>query len=445
MISKKDITSWIKNNLNNIVIKNVLIVGIVTLGVRALGFFKEIVIADSFGLSELIDTFYIAILIPTFMSNVFLGGFKSVFIPNYVIELKTGKNVGAFQSTCFIITIGVSILFCIIAILVTDTYLDFFFKGHTLQYYVLIKKQFYYVIPSIIFWGFSSMLSGLLNIDDEFKYSSASVIFTPIVMIICIFFFKEQLGEIVLAFGTLLGSILSFIFLLIVSIKRNIIHLKKPDFVSNNIIELFQQLPAKLASNILTGVNTIVDQYFAAQLVIGSIAALNYGVKIPMFAIGIITLALGNVLLPYFSKKVLENREKAFNELKRILKFLIYSSSAIALVLILLSTPLISLFFERNAFTNSDTIIVSQIQQMYLIQIPAYITGIIMVRFLESLNRNAFMVIAAVMCLVLNIVLNYFLIKHLGVLGLALATSLVCIINSLVLYLYIQHLNKIKT
>ena len=445
MLPKFNLIEFIRKSLKNPTITNIIIVGAVTLCVKGLGFLKEAVIADSFGLSELIDTFYIAILIPGFMSTVFLGGFKSVFIPNYVIELKSGKDIRAFQTTCFLVTLAVALIFCLISILFTDVYLETFFSGHTPEYYALIKAQFYYVIPCMIFWGLSSMLNGLLTIYDEFTFSSMNSIFTPITIMVCIFFFKEELGDLVLAKGTLIGSILNFLFLLTVSIKKKIIKLGFPDFVSKNIKELFVQLPAKLSANILTGINPIIDQYFAAQLIIGSIAALNYGVKIPMFAIGLVTLALGNVLLPYFSKKVIENRDKAFSELKRILKFLLIGSSTVAVILIVLSSPLITLVFERNAFTSDDTVIVSGIQQLYLIQIPAYITTIIMVRFLESINKNRFMVLAAVICLVLNITFNYFLIQYIGVYGLALATSAVAIVNSLILYFYISHLNKKQT
>jgi putative peptidoglycan lipid II flippase len=304
--------------------------------------------------------------------------------------------------------------------------------------------QFYIIIPAIIFWGFSSLLTGLLTIDGEFLFSSMGPIFIAIAMIVCVVFFKDELENIVLASGMLIGSLANFLFLLIVSLKRKILFIAKPDFISENVKVLFKQLPAKIASNLLTGANEVVDQYFAATLVVGSIAALNYGIKIPMFTIGIVTMALGNVLLPYFSKKVSENRKKAFDELRKILRFVIIGGSIIAILLMLVTSPLVSLIFERNAFTSSDTTIVSRIQQMYLLQIPAYIATILMVRFLESINKNSFMVLAAIVNLSLNILLNYLLIKSMGVFGLALATSIVAIVDGLVLYLYINHLNKLN-
>jgi putative peptidoglycan lipid II flippase len=432
----------IKLILKNGTIVNVIIVSLATLIVKGLGFAKEIVIADYYGLSELVDTFYIAILIPSFIDNVFLGGYKSVFIPNYVRELKTGKNIGAFQSSSFIVTLGSAILFCLLSILVTDIYLEFLFKGHTPEYYHLIKSQFYYILPSILFWGLSSLLSGILNIDNEFKLSTLSYVFTPISIMICLFFFREQLGIIVLAFGTLIGAIINFAFLLFICLKRNLVQIKRPTFKSKNTVEMFKQIPTKLSANIITGLNGIVDQYFAAKLMIGSIAALNYGIKIPMFSIGIVTIALGNVLLPYFSRKATEDRDETFIKLQKILKLILIGSSIVALILILFSPVLISIIFEHNAFTPNDTVIVSRIQQMYLIQVPVYIMSIILVRFLESINKNKFMVYVAIICLTLNVGLNYILIETLGVYGLALATSIVAIVNSLLLYWYVTKIRN---
>jgi putative peptidoglycan lipid II flippase len=151
---KFNIKTTINNLLKNSIITNVLTVGLTSLLISGVAFFKEILVAESFGLSELLDTFYVAILLPGFISGVFLGSFNSVFIPNYVSALKVGENVGSFQSTSFILTAGVALLFLIFAIFFTDIYLEVFFKNHTQNYYELVKIQFYYVAPCIIFWGF---------------------------------------------------------------------------------------------------------------------------------------------------------------------------------------------------------------------------------------------------------------------------------------------------
>lgn len=443
MFSKSFITSTLKKTLKGGTLINIITVGVITLFVKILGFGKEIVVAENFGLSELLDTYYIAILAPSLIYHIFLGSFNSVFIPNYVSTLKQNMSlIGRFQSTSFLITLTFALIFFLLSFLFTDTYLEIFFKGHTPNYYDLIKRQFYYIAPCILFWGFSSIINGLLTIDNEFRFSSLSSVFTSLTIITCLMFFKESLGDLVLAIGTLIGSFLDFAFISTVAYNKNLINLQKPDFISNNIKTLFSQLPAKVSSSLLVGINPFVDQYFSAQLVIGSIAALNYGIKIPAFAIGIVGIAVGNVILPYFSKLAVEDILESFKKLQSILGNLILLSAIITFLLFIASSPIIRLFYERDAFTSSDTLIVSKIQQMYVLQIPFYITGLVMVKFLTSINKNNFMVLTSIISLILNICLNYLLIKQLGVYGLALATSIVSFVNSLILYLYIHHLKK---
>lgn len=421
---------------------NVATVGLITVLIKGTSFLKEMTIAENFGLSELLDTFYIAILIPGFINNVFIGAFTSIFIPNYIAERKGDADTKSFQSVCFLVTLAISLLFILISILFTDVYIQNFFEGHTDQYYALVKMQFYYLVPCILLWGFGSLLAGLLNIYEDFTFSTLAGIFMPLSIICCLIFFKEELGTKVLAVGTLIGSGLSFLFLLIVSLKKKILHLGKPNFFAPNIILLFKQFPAKISSGLLIGMNPVVDQFFSAQLVLGSIAALNYGTRVPSIIISIGSLALGNVLLPYFSNFAADNMAHVFKKLKDVLKYLIIISAVVVVVLFLLSSPIVRLIFERNAFDSGDTVIVSRIQQMYLLQIPFYISSIVMVRFLTSINRNNFMVFTSLLSLILNIVFNYLLIKPMGVYGVALATSLVYLINCMTLFIYIRHLNK---
>ncbi|MEX0314190.1 MAG: virulence factor MviN, partial [Allomuricauda sp.] len=54
----------IRSYLKNRVLQNILIVGSITFLVKLVGFVKESYIASVFGLSEFLDTYALAILIP---------------------------------------------------------------------------------------------------------------------------------------------------------------------------------------------------------------------------------------------------------------------------------------------------------------------------------------------------------------------------------------------
>lgn len=438
----REIIRLLKNKLALPVVGNILTVGLITLLIKGLGFYKELIIAENFGLSELLDTFLIAMLIPGFISTVFLGSYSNVFIPNYIKEIKQDGNIKAFQTTSLLITLGIAIVFIIIAYLFTDVYLQVVFDGHTEQYYNLIKTQLYYLLPCIILWSLSSLMIGILNVNNEFFYSSLGGVFMSLGIICSLVFFKDILQEKVLAVGVLGGSVVGICYTLIIALNKKVIHLGRPDFVNENIIILIKQIPAKVSSALINAVNPIVDQFFSAQLVIGSIAALNYGLKIPMFVIGLIGIALGNVLLPYFSNFAAEDIGNALLKLRKILKYNLILCIMIAAILFLSSEFLVALIYERKAFTAEDTQVVFRVQEMYILMIPFYVSGLIMNRFLTAINKNNFLVVTSTVSLLLNIILNYILIEQMGVFGLALATSLVSMTNTIIIYSYIVRLKK---
>jgi putative peptidoglycan lipid II flippase len=416
---------------------NMLIVGIISLVVKGISFYKEIFIADTYGVSLLLDTFLIAVLVPTFIQNVFINSYSSVFIPNYLLEKKINQDTSSFQSSSFIITIGLALIMILLTYIGIDFYLENLFPGHDTTYYHLIKVQLYIILPCILFWAISSLISGLLMADNEFFVSSLNAIFIPIATIIFMFF-QEHLQEKTLALGMLVGSIASTFYLMIFGFRKKLLKLGKPDYRSNNIKILFKQVPAKISSGLINGVNPMVDQYFSAQMAVGAIAALNYGYKIPMVTISLLSIPIGSTILPYFSNKATEDREQTYLYLKKMIKKSLIALTFITIILIAFSKFIITLFFERGEFNSANTDVIYLIQQMYLIQIPFYVIGIIMNKYLTAINKNNFLVWSSILSLVLNILFNYAFVEWIGVKGLALATSLVSLTNAAVIYIYIK-------
>ncbi|PIB31199.1 hypothetical protein BFP77_02385 [Maribacter sp. 4U21] len=433
----KDILKKDKSQL----LTNMLIVGSISLLVKGISFYKEILIADTYGVSELLDTFIIAVLIPSFIQNVFINAYGSVFIPNYLLEKSSSKNTGSFQSSSFIITISIAAIMILFTYLFIDFYLATLFPGHGILYYELIKIQVWIILPCLLLWAISALISGLLMADNEFLLSSTNAIFIPLSIIVCLFF-QDILKEKTLAIGMLIGSTISALYLIGVGFSKKLLVLAKPDFKSPNMIVLLKQIPAKISSGLINGVNPMVDQYFSAQMAVGAIAALSYGYKIPIVTISLISVPLGSTILPYFSNKAVENYGELYRNLTKILKISLYATISVTVVLILSSENIIELFFERGAFTSQDTSLVYVIQQMYLLQIPFYVVGIIMNKYLTAINKNNFLVLSSVISLLLNIIFNYTLIEFIGIKGLALSTSLVSLINALAIYLYIRKLQR---
>jgi len=427
------------------VLQNLTLVSGATLFVSLIAFIKEAVVAANYGLNLQLDTFFIALLIPGLIHIVFLGSYKSVFIPNYINESYGKGDIKGFQTTSFIITFLSSVFFILLAILSTDIFLEVLFPNKSIEFYNQVKEQFYIILPSIIFWGFSSMFGALLFVNNEYKFSSFSDIFTPLCIISGFLIFSSNLPKNILAYGTLIGSVISCIYLFTIGFNKKIISIGTVNLKNENIKLTLKQLPAKVSSALLTSLIDVVDKVFAAQLVIGSIAALNYGLKIPAFLTNILLIAFSNVLLPYFSKLVLSDKEKAFSTLFVNLKRVFFALIFVTLIGIFLSDFIVELLFQRKEFTSEHTKTVATIQQILLAYIPFKITGMIMVNFLTSINKNSFMAYVSLGALILNIILDYILMKFYGIFGIALSTTIITVIRSITFYFYLIKLQRSHT
>lgn len=435
-ISFNTIKLEIVNLSSKKVLRNLFLVSGAALFVSLIAFVKETFIAANYGLDQELDTFLIAMLIPGFINTVFLGSYKSVFIPNYINESHGKGDTRGFQTTSFIITFLTSLLFIALAILGTDTFLELLFPNKSVTYYAMVKEQFYIIAPCIFLWGFSSLVEAILYVNNEYRFSSFSGIFTPIFIIGGFLIFSSNLPKNFLAYGILWGSVLSCIYLIVIALNKKVISLGKINFKNENIKLTFKQLPAKISSGFLASMLGVVDNFFAAQLVVGSIAALNYGVKIPAFLTNILMIAFANVLLPYFTKMVIKDRAKAFEllivNLKRVFLLLIIVSG----IGILLSEFVVEILFQRKEFTAENTEVVATIQQILLAYIPFKIVGMILVNFLISINKNSYMAYVSLFALILNIVLDYILMQYYGVFGLAICTTIITIGRCMALYIY---------
>jgi putative peptidoglycan lipid II flippase len=190
--SFKFLQSKIKSFLNQPLIKSMAVVAFVGIFIKVTGFYKETVVAASFGLSELLDTYLIAVLIPTFVQNVFINALSNLFVPNYITELKTTNHKRAFQSVSFLIVSAIVISLTIICLIFSEFFLEAVFPNHTDNYYRLIKIQLYWTIPCLFLWGYSSLLSSLLEVRNKFLFSTFSPFFITLSTIISLVFFSGR-------------------------------------------------------------------------------------------------------------------------------------------------------------------------------------------------------------------------------------------------------------
>jgi putative peptidoglycan lipid II flippase len=203
---------------------------------------------------------------------------------------------------------------------------------------------------------------------------------------------------------------------------------------SPELVDTFQQYVPVVAGLVLASSSLIIDQSMSAMLGSGSVAVFNYGTKVVSSLQGVAMIAIGTSVLPRFSR--LAARED-WGELRRSLVryggVVFVAAIPITVAIVLGSRPLIRTLFERGAFLPQDTEAVSFVQQLFALQMPFYLTGILLVRLISAVRQNRLIFWVASGNAVLNIAFNLLLMRRFGVAGIALATTLVYVVSTIVL------------
>ena len=163
----------------------------------------------------------------------------------------------------------------------------------------------------------------------------------------------------------------------------------------------------------------------AAALGAGSVSILNYGTRLASVLMAIGPAALSVTILPRFSHMVAaRDWDRLKQSLWRILLGSVLVAGVGAAFLIVFSIPIVRLTLQRGAFTAADTQVVASVQAYSLLQLP-FIVGItILMRILSALKANRTLLPFSSAAIVVSTGLNYALMTHYGVAGIALATSL---------------------
>jgi putative peptidoglycan lipid II flippase len=163
----------------------------------------------------------------------------------------------------------------------------------------------------------------------------------------------------------------------------------------------------------------------------GSVAAFNYGGKFTALLLGVGSMAISTAVLPHFSRMVAVNDWQGVRHtLATYTRLILLVTLPLTLLLVYFSEPLTRLLFQRGAFTDADTLLVSRVQALFVLQIPSLSLGIMVVRLISALKANHVLMWGTVLNLSLNVMLNYALMQRLGVEGLALSLSLMHVVST---------------
>ena len=172
-------------------------------------------------------------------------------------------------------------------------------------------------------------------------------------------------------------------------------------------------------------INLLVDTILASLLPVGSIAALYYADRIAQLPLGVIGIALGTALLPRLARFEVEgDRIKVIETLAKGCQLGMFFAIPSMVAVLLIAEHIIGGLFAYGAFDKGQIAPVSMVLMAYGVGIPAFIlVKILQSAFFAADDPRTPMLITLI-AIVINVVLSVMLMRLIGVVGIALATSI---------------------
>ena len=421
-------STWQERSANRRIFAAMITVGGLTVLVKLAAAAKEIATAYQFGTGDELDAFLIAFLLPQFAINLIGGSLNAALIPTYV-QVREQEGQRAAQhlfSSVMILTSGFFMAISVVLALTASYILPLVASGFASEKLALAHSLYYVLLSTLVLNGLTTTWSAVLNAHDRFVLAAVVPMATSIVTVLMVVVMAKHWGSYTLVAGCIGGALIETGLLGWGLTRAGVSLVPRWCGTSPAVKQVLGQYAPMVAAAFLMGGTAVVSQSMAAMLGPGSVSALAYGNKVTNLILGIGAVAVSTAVLPHFSRMVaMMDWQGLRHTLGTYTRLLLAITFPVTLVLIYFSEPVVAAFFQRGAFTEADTQLVGQVQAMYLLQVPLYVLCMLYVRLVSALKANYLMIWGNVINLSVCIVASYVFMQWFGVMGIALATSLI--------------------
>lgn len=408
------------------------VVSLFTLLSRVLGLMRDMVVAALFGSGMTADAFFVAFRIPNLLRRLFAEGSLTIaFIPVFTEYLTRKGKDDAFEMARVVLTL-LSVALAVITIfgflfspwIVRIQAFGFGGSGMKYDLTVLLTRI---TFPYIFFISLVAFFMGILNSLRHFAAPAAAPIFLNMGIIGSAFLISPHLSEPIVgvAMGVFIGGFLQVALQIpwVLKSGMRLVPLWMPGHPAVRRIGRLM-LPAVFGSAVYQ-FNQFMGTLLASFLPEGSISWLYYADRVVQFPLGVFAIAISTAVLPSLSGHAADEDLDEFNRtLSHALRLVFFVTIPATLGLIVLGKPIISILFERGAFSEHASSMTWEALFYYTLGLWAFSGVRILVSAFYALQDTKTPVKVAVVALAVNIALSLALMGPLRHGGLALALSL---------------------
>ena len=416
-------------------------VGGATMVSRVLGFVREAMIAAALGAGPVADVFYAAFRFPNLFRRLLAEGtFNLAFIPLFarILEEEGEMTARRFAEEVLAMLLIILIALSALAEMAMPLLVGTIIAPHfTEDKFTLTVELTRIMFPYLFAMSLVAMFSSILNTLRRYLLAAIAPVALNITLIAVLILTHragagaDDIGR-ALAVGVFLAGCLQ-LGILIIGVRRAGFPLRlKPPRLSPQIKRLLLLTAPVVITGGITQFNLFVGQIIASARE-GAIAILSYADRIYQLPLGVIGIAIGVVLMPELSRALKTKGTSCENTnllQNRSLEFALCFTLPGAVGLVVLAQPIVSVLFERGAFTAHTTAITGETLFAFALGLPAFVLiKVFIPGFFAREDSRTPMQFAAI-GVAINIVGSLILFPPLGPMGIALATTVAGWVNT---------------
>ncbi|MDU2353336.1 MAG: murein biosynthesis integral membrane protein MurJ [Anaerococcus sp.] len=416
-----------------------IVLMILTVISKIFGFVRESVMAAYIGAGELKSVYTTASTFPALLINVVVTGIASSYIPTYnKVEKESGsKKAQLFTSNLINILMIFGVIIYVLVFIFAEPITKLLSPNLIGEWLNLTVTYTRIMMIAVFAFLYASVIKGYLNIKGNFTDPVITGLILNIIIIISTILTGKIKNPLILIYGTLIANIIQYIRFPFSARKVGFQYKKNLDFSDRYIKYILAMVIPLMLSSAVDQLSILIDNSMASAFFgVSSVSKIYYAKTMLNFILGVVTLSIATVTFPDIAKlgqsgDLVQMQKKLGTSIVFAMLLVIPATFG----MMALAKPIIQLAFERKAFTPNDTEIVSSL----LISYGPYIifTSIIkiMANGFYSLGDAKTPVKIVLIQQIINIVLNFILIKFSGIDGLAYSTSISTAIGSVLLAL----------
>jgi putative peptidoglycan lipid II flippase len=379
---------------------------------KSLGFFIPFFIAIWFGITTETDAFFFVYGLILFLSGIFAPVVENVIVP-YIAGV--------------LFAFSIIFLFSVKPMLSALTRFDS--QTLNLVYELTIEAS-----PLLILLTWTSVLAGSLNAYQRFALPALSPGFRALIALGMILALKDIYGVHSIALAYVGGELVRLLVLLGTVRRLGIFRIRVSLKLGGRFREFLKTASYQTIGMATVGLMPVVDKTMASWLKEGSVSILYYAERLYMIPVTLVTTGLMVTLLSHWSKRYYESGfERLSAGVKKTVKVVGGMSVAATLMLLLFHRLIVNIAFDRGSFDQVQLSAVDWVWVCYLFGFVPYVLTAVFTRALLTIKNTKILMMCGFYACLLNVSLNYLLMRQFGVKGIALATALVYIFSFLYL------------